>query len=212
VPPGLPGLGARAAEPRVPGFDARPRTAILRRPMASRSRSPRRRGFVRAFNYLAFMPLASRVPTYGRLLLALLADPRVPWTHKAILGVAVGYVLSPFDLVPESVPLLGAMDEVAVTLLAIDLFLERIPDDLLDQKLGEVGIERSALERDLAQVRRMIPRPIRRLVHELPNVIEAGGSVVRGALAAARRTGLDRRLRAWLDEPSIEGDAEVVLA
>jgi uncharacterized membrane protein YkvA (DUF1232 family) len=167
---------------------------------------------MRAFSYLAFMPLASRVPTYGRLLLALLADARVPWTHKAILGVAVGYVLSPFDLVPESVPLLGAMDEVAVTLLAIDLFLERIPDDLLDQKLGEVGIERSALERDLAQVRRMIPRPVRRLVREVPHALEASAAMLRGALAAARRTGLDRRLRSWLDEPSSEGASEVLPA
>jgi len=167
---------------------------------------------MRAFNYLAFMPLASRAPTYGRLLLALLTDARVPWTDKAILAAAAGYVLAPFDLVPDFVPVLGAMDDVAVTLLAIDLFLERIPDDLLDQKLVELGIERRALERDLAQVRRMIPRPVRRLLGELPVVADAAGSLVRGALAAMRRTGLDRRLRSWLDEPTIDGDSEVLPA
>ena len=95
----------------LPGLDSRitlppSAAAILHRPMPSRSRSPRRRGFIRAFNYLAFMPLASRAPTYGRLLAALLGDARVPWTHKAILGLAVGYVLSPVDLVPDFVPVL----------------------------------------------------------------------------------------------------------
>lgn len=167
---------------------------------------------MRAFNYLAFMPLASRAPTYGRLLAALLADARVPWTHKAILGVAAAYVVSPWDIVPDFVPILGAMDDVAVTLLAIDLFLERIPDELLDQKLHEVGIERNALERDLAQVRRMIPRPVRRIIGELPMVVETGATMVRAAIAAARRTGLDRRLRSWLEEPALNGDAEVAPA
>jgi len=167
---------------------------------------------MRAFNYLAFMPLASRAPTYGRLLAALLADARVPWTHKAILGLAVGYVLSPVDLVPDFVPVLGAMDDVAVTMLAVDLFLERIPDDVLNQKLQELGIERNALERDLAQVRRMIPKPLRRLLGELPVVIETGASMARGAVAAARRTGLDRRLRAWLEDTTSEGDPEAMPA
>jgi len=164
---------------------------------------------MRALNYLAFMPLASRAPTYGRLLGSLLTDARVPWTHKAILGLAVGYVLSPVELVPDFVPVLGAMDDVAVTLLAVDLFLERIPDELLNQKLQELGMERNALERDLAQVRRMIPRPVRRIIGELPMVVETGASIARGALAAARRTGLDRRLRAWLEETAPERDLEV---
>ncbi len=167
---------------------------------------------MRAFNYLAFMPLASRAPTYGRLLLALLADARVPWSSKAILGLAAGYVLSPIDLVPDFVPVLGAMDDVAVTLLAVDLFLERIPDELLTQKLQELGIERNALERDLAQVRRMIPRPLRRVLGELPVVVETGASLARGAVAAARRTGLDRRIRAWFEDATLDGDSEVLPA
>jgi len=104
---------------------------------------------------------------------------------------------------------LGAMDDVAVTLLAVDLFLERIPDEVLNQKLQELGIERNALERDLAQVRRMIPRPVRRILGELPMVVETGASVVRGAIAAARRTGLDRRLREWLEETTPDREPEV---
>jgi len=168
--------------------------------MPSLPRPHRRRGYVRALNYMAFLPLASRAPDYGRLLLALVRDERVAWSHKAVLALAAGYVLSPIDLIPESVPLLGAADDVAVTVLAIDLFLERLPAGLLNEKLDELGIDRPALERDLAQVRRLVPRPIRRLLAELPTALEAGATLVSGGLAAARRLGLEERLHAWLEE------------
>jgi uncharacterized membrane protein YkvA (DUF1232 family) len=167
--------------------------------MPSLPRPRRRRGYVRALNYVAFLPLASRAPDYGRLLLALVRDERVPWSHKAVLALAAGYVLSPVDLIPESVPLLGAADDVAVTVLAIDLFLERLPAGLLNEKLDELGIDRPALERDLAQVRRLVPRPIRRVLAELPTALEAGATLLSGGLAAARRLGLEERLRAWID-------------
>ncbi len=166
--------------------------------MPSASRPRRRRGLVRALNYLAFLPLASRAPIYGRLLLALARDERVPWSHKAVLGLAAGYVLSPVDLVPESVPLLGALDDVAVTVLAVDLFLERLPDELLEEKLLELGIDREALERDLAQVRRLVPRPVRRVVAQLPAIVEGGATLAQGGLTALRRSGVERRLRAWI--------------
>ena len=96
--------------------------------------------------------------------------------------------------------------------LAVDLFLDGVPDEVLNEKLQELGIERNALERDLAQVRRMIPRPVRRILGELPMVVETGASMVRGAMAAARRTGLDRRLREWLEDTTPDQDPEVLLA
>ncbi|MGZ6270701.1 MAG: YkvA family protein [Candidatus Limnocylindrales bacterium] len=166
--------------------------------MPSLPRPHRRRGYVRALNYVAFLPLASRAPTYGHLLVALMRDERVPWSDKAILGLAAGYVLSPIDLIPEAVPLLGAADDVAVTVLAIDLFLERLPEELLNEKLDELGIDRPALERDLAQVRRLVPRPIRRAIAELPTALEAGATLLQGGAAAVRRSGVERRLRTWI--------------
>ena len=45
-------------------------------------------------------------------------DPRVPWYAKALaLGVA-GYALSPIDLIPDFVPVLGYMDDVIIVPLA----------------------------------------------------------------------------------------------
>ncbi len=154
-------------------------------------RSGRSHGLIRTLNYLAFMPLASRVPTYGRLLWALLRDERIPTTKKAILGLAVGYLASPIDIVPDFVPLLGAIDDLVVAVLAIDIFLEGVPEGLLDETLAGLGIERDVLEKDRAQVRRMVPRPIRRLAQRVPGAIE-------GVAELIRSSGAEGRLRTWI--------------
>ncbi len=156
----------------------------------ARSRN-RRSNLVRTLNYLAFLPLASRAPTYGRLVLELLRDERVPMARKAILGLAAGYVASPLDLIPEAIPVIGAIDDVVVLVFALELFLEGLPAGILDEKLEGLDIDREAFDRDRAQVRRMIPRPVRRLATRLPGVLRAAGT-------AARHAGMDRRVRAWL--------------
>jgi uncharacterized membrane protein YkvA (DUF1232 family) len=163
------------------------------------ARSGRRRGgplgFLRSLNRLAYLPLATRAPTYGRLVLALLRDDRIPWSTKAVLGVAAGYLVSPIDLIPEMVPILGVLDDVAVIVLALDVFIETIPRPLLEEKLRELDIDPAELESDLRQVRRYVPKPIRRLAMRLPGGLEALG-------AAAHRAGLDRRVREWLGDES----------
>jgi hypothetical protein len=52
--------------------------------MARRKRSNQGIGLVRTLNLLAFLPLAGRAPMYGRLLWALVLDPRVPASRKAL--------------------------------------------------------------------------------------------------------------------------------
>ena len=156
-------------------------------------RSGRSAGLLRTLRYAAFLPLASRAPMYGRLLWSLLRDERIPTSQKAILGLAAGYLASPLDLVPEFLPIIGALDDLAVAILAVDLFLERVPDALLEEKLLELGIERAALERDLGQVRRFVPRPIRRAVQRLPDLIEDVGRVISD-------TGAARRWREWISK------------
>jgi uncharacterized membrane protein YkvA (DUF1232 family) len=161
--------------------------------MAKKTRSRGPLGLIRTLNYMAFLPLAARAPTYGRLVLALLGDDRIPWSRKAVLGIAAGYLASPLDVIPESIPLIGAIDDVAVVVLALDIFLEGIPRDLLDEKLDELGIERRDLDGDLERVRRVVPRSVRRVALRLPDALAGAGSLI-------RRSGIDRRLRSWISE------------
>lgn len=145
----------------------------------------------RSLNLIAFLPLASRAPVYGRLVWSLLRDDRVPPAQKAVLAVALAYVALPFDLLPDRLPILGAIDDVAVVVIAVELFIDGIPAALLDEKLDELGIERSWIERDLAQVRRFVPRQVRQLLRLIPDAFEAVGDLIIG-------TGADRRLRDWI--------------
>lgn len=121
---------------------------------------------------------------YARLLWALASDSRVPAARKALLGLAGAYIVSPFDLVPERIPFIGAIDDVAVMVLAIDVFLEGLPQGLVGEKLDELGIPRSDLDSDLARVRRIVPRPVRAMAARLPGVIDRVAAQVGSRLAA----------------------------
>ena len=150
-------------------------------------RASRRPSLLRALSLAALLPLAVRSPAYVRLTWELVRDPRVPTERKALLGLAAGYVLSPWDLLPRF-PLIGALDDLIVICLALSIFAEDLPEDVLEEKLAGLGISRAEYERDLAQVRWIIPWPLYRLVLGLPGAVRAGGTIV-------RQTGLDRRLR-----------------
>jgi uncharacterized membrane protein YkvA (DUF1232 family) len=145
--------------------------------MARKNKS-RGAGILRALNLVPFLPLAGRAPMYGRLLWALARDPRVPTARKAVLGFAGAYILSPIDLIPERVPFVGALDDVAVMVLAIDVFLEGLPESLLKEKLDELGIPEADLQSDLRRVRRMVPRPIRALIGRVPGFLDRVGTIV----------------------------------
>jgi uncharacterized membrane protein YkvA (DUF1232 family) len=122
---------------------------------------------------------------------AMARDDRMPGGGKAALGLAAGYVLLGRDLVPDSVPLLGGLDDLVVVALAVDLFLENAPPGLLAEKLEELEIPREAYDRDIAQIRRLTPGPLRRLVRRLPAAIDLADE-------AWHRSGLGPRLRAWI--------------
>lgn len=147
----------------------------------------------RALGMLAFLPVASRLPMYARLIWALLLDDRTPGPRKALLGGALGYLVLGRDIVPDDAPLVGGLDDLVVVALAVDLFLDGVPDELLVEKLDELGIERAEYDRDVAQLRRLMPGPVRRSIRRIPSAV--------GAVAnAVDRSGVAPRLRAWINK------------
>jgi uncharacterized membrane protein YkvA (DUF1232 family) len=137
-----------------------------------------------AVSFWPFLPIASRAPIYGRLIFELAVDRRVPWVRKAILGMAAAYVISPIDLIPDFVPFISRVDDVMVTIIALDLFLEGVPRELMIEKMYTLGIDGRELERDMEAARRFLPLPIRTLARRLPALIEASADVVRTELEA----------------------------
>jgi len=60
-----------------------------------------------------------------------LKDPRVPFFAKTIIIFVVGYALSPVDLIPDFVPVLGYLDDLIIVPLGIALALKMIPKEIL---------------------------------------------------------------------------------
>ena len=145
----------------------------------------------RAVGLLAFLPVASRVPMYARLIWSLALDDRTPASRKALLGGALGYLVLGRDVVPDEVPVIGGLDDLVVVALAVDLFLDGIPRSLIDEKLDELGIERAAFDADIGQIRRLMPRPVRSFVRRVPGMLTTVGDAVESS-------GVAPRLRRWI--------------
>jgi uncharacterized membrane protein YkvA (DUF1232 family) len=146
----------------------------------------------RMLSLLAFLPVASRIPDYARLVTALVLDERMPANRKALLGAAAGYLVLGRDLIPDDVPIIGGLDDLVVVVLAVDLFLDGVPQDLLDEKLVELDIDRVAFDRDIAQIRRLTPGPVRRTIRRVPALMTSAGD-------ALGQIGLGPRLRGWIN-------------
>jgi len=58
-------------------------------------------------------------------------DPRVPWYAKAVAVCVVGYALSPIDLIPDFIPVLGYLDDLVLIPLGVALTLRMIPPEVM---------------------------------------------------------------------------------
>ena len=58
-------------------------------------------------------------------------DPHVPWYAKVVAAAVAAYALSPIDLIPDFIPVLGYLDDLIIVPLGILLAIRLIPDDLM---------------------------------------------------------------------------------
>jgi uncharacterized membrane protein YkvA (DUF1232 family) len=92
--------------------------------------------------------------TVGRLR----ADPRVPRRAKVAVAFAGLWVLSPIDLIPEFLPVIGPLDDVVVVALALRYAARQVPRDVLSEAwAGD-------------------PAALRRLLGDVPPAEDAAGS------------------------------------
>lgn len=62
---------------------------------------------------------------------AILSDPRTPRVSRWLLGVAIAYLLLPFDLIPDWIPLLGQLDDLVIVPVLIYLAMRFVPEEVL---------------------------------------------------------------------------------
>lgn len=72
-------------------------------------------------------------------------DSRVPWYAKAFAAIVVAYALSPIDLIPDIIPVIGYLDDLILMPLGIILIIRMIPPTVLAEcrQQAEVALDRS---------------------------------------------------------------------
>ena len=168
----------------------RPRAVRTRAVSSKRRAGAGRTGLRLAVHWMAFLPLAGRMPDYARLIWALVRDSRVPASRKAVLAMAGGYVLIGRDLIPDDIPIVGRLDDLVVVVLAVEVFFDGVPEDVMEEKLLALGIDRLAFQHDMDQVRRFTPAPVRNLIRRLPIALDAAGRLI-------KQSGVGPRVRSW---------------
>ena len=95
---------------------------------------------------LAAAQLARAIPDLVALCRGLVSDPRVPLGSKLLVGGALVWVISPIDLVPEFIPLLGPLDDVIVVGLVLRHLIKRAGVEVVqDHWRGDPRVLRTAL-------------------------------------------------------------------
>ncbi|MEO6013430.1 MAG: YkvA family protein [Devosia sp.] len=64
-------------------------------------------------------------------------DPRTPWYAKFLAGAVAAYALSPIDLIPDFIPVLGYLDDLLIVPVGILIVVRLIPPPLMEEYRAE---------------------------------------------------------------------------
>ena len=77
-------------------------------------------------------------------------DPRTPWLAKLVAGAVAAYALSPIDLIPDFIPVLGLIDDLLIVPAGIWIASRLIPETLLEEFRTEAQSRKGGRPRSLA--------------------------------------------------------------
>ena len=75
--------------------------------------------------------IARRLKTEFAVYRLVLKHPQTPMMAKILLGLAVGYVLLPFDLIPDFIPVIGHLDDLVIVPGLVYLALKLVPNNVM---------------------------------------------------------------------------------
>lgn len=85
------------------------------------------------------LTILRHLPNFVRLYWRLFRDPRVSLLAKGVLIAAAAYLALPVDLVPDLVPVLGQLDDIAVLIGACKLFIQLCPSAVVEEHVRRIA-------------------------------------------------------------------------
>ncbi len=107
------------------------------------------------------------MPNIIKLVGRLIKDPRVPRRAKISLGLAFAYVISPIDLVPEVIPVVGWADDVIIVMFAIDSLIARAGTEIVEEHWDGPGDLLSLVQDVVGLSRNFVPKRIGQIIDRL---------------------------------------------
>jgi uncharacterized membrane protein YkvA (DUF1232 family) len=104
------------------------------------------------------------IPNLGKLLFRVVRDPRVPKRQKVILGAVATYIVVPFDVIPDWIPGLGQLEDLAILIVALDGLLNKVPREVLEEHWDGDPKVLETIKDGLSQVTEMVPDRVKRRV------------------------------------------------
>lgn len=142
-------------------------------------------------NRLRFLKrLAVDLPRQARLAYCLMRDARVPARTKVAFGAGIGVIVTPFIDLPAAIPVVGELDVVALSLVALRLFIAACPDEVVADVQQQILEGRSVFDEDLHNGERIATWISRRFQHDDSSAEEWADTVVPAAHATETQTGV----------------------
>ncbi|PKB68471.1 MAG: hypothetical protein BZY81_01715 [SAR202 cluster bacterium Io17-Chloro-G4] len=107
-----------------------------------------------AFPLIFFLAprLLPKIIRQARLVWRLTRDKRVPIFLRALLPLAILYVVSPFDLIRDRVPVVGRFDDLIILGFALLLLLKLSPQHVIDEHSGKPRVSDRPEDKDPSKV------------------------------------------------------------
>lgn len=90
---------------------------------------------------------AKQLKAEVQVLIMAYKDKRTPASAKILIGITAGYLLSPIDLIPDFIPVLGLLDDLIIVPFLIRLSIKLIPQIVLDEARQKLLTDNQQLQK-----------------------------------------------------------------
>ncbi len=79
------------------------------------------------------VPWLLAIPDFFVLMVRLARDPRVPASLKVMAGAVIAYFVTPVDVIPDPIPIIGEIDDLALAIFALEQIAERLDPAIIEE-------------------------------------------------------------------------------